>query len=375
MPRNGISDTLRARLGLKSRRGTRAKGLFPGCLFRGTSSYASCAAQRVWKANARPYWPTLERAGEAGRARRKGAAQRIYPPFWLFSVLRHQLAPTLCTGLHRRAALCPHGRVWYSGRKEPRLGRGRVRCSDRAVSIPLAREASPSSCAFDRVFFEFGPSLHCTTPRRPGHHHAPSFVRHVGNPCTHLYLPLRHVPDRKSSITQKQKFSHCAHAYKALQQPPSALTRLRRTLRPLPATPHRPYTPRDLPADVTAPRHPWPPVTKSSPGPPRTRAPASSLARTVSSTASRCAPLARSSAPAPHSPQPRCSLPPPQTDTNNQGQSVTTLWRAIRANKEDRVAKLEWAPNGGLGRAIIGKVGCTCAATRVARSDCTEIGG
>ncbi|KAI0650014.1 hypothetical protein C8Q79DRAFT_899952 [Trametes meyenii] len=44
-----------------------------------------------------------------------------------------------------------------------------------------------------------------------------------------------------------------------------------------------------------------------------------------------------------------------QTDTNNQGQSVTTLWRAIRANKEDRVAKLEWAPNGGLGRAVIGK--------------------
>ncbi|KAH9951768.1 hypothetical protein B0H21DRAFT_775920 [Amylocystis lapponica] len=43
------------------------------------------------------------------------------------------------------------------------------------------------------------------------------------------------------------------------------------------------------------------------------------------------------------------------TDTNAQGQSVTTLWRAIRANKEDRVAKLEWAPNGGLGRAIIGK--------------------
>ena len=28
----------------------------------------------------------------------------------------------------------------------------------------------------------------------------------------------------------------------------------------------------------------------------------------------------------------------------------------IRSNKEDRVAKLEWAPSGGLGRAIIGKV-------------------
>ncbi|KAI0334769.1 hypothetical protein GY45DRAFT_1242081 [Cubamyces sp. BRFM 1775] len=44
-----------------------------------------------------------------------------------------------------------------------------------------------------------------------------------------------------------------------------------------------------------------------------------------------------------------------QTDTTSQGQTVTTLWRAIRANKEDRVAKLEWAPNGGLGRAVIGK--------------------
>jgi hypothetical protein len=46
----------------------------------------------------------------------------------------------------------------------------------------------------------------------------------------------------------------------------------------------------------------------------------------------------------------------PQTDTNAQGQSVTILWRAIRSNKEDRVAKLEWAPGGGLGRAVIGKV-------------------
>ena len=41
---------------------------------------------------------------------------------------------------------------------------------------------------------------------------------------------------------------------------------------------------------------------------------------------------------------------------NAHGVSVTTLWKAIRANKEDRVAKLEWAPNGGLGRAVIGKV-------------------
>ena len=45
-----------------------------------------------------------------------------------------------------------------------------------------------------------------------------------------------------------------------------------------------------------------------------------------------------------------------QTEQNAHGQSVTTLWRTIRANKEDRVAKLEWAPNGGLGRAVIGKV-------------------
>ena len=47
---------------------------------------------------------------------------------------------------------------------------------------------------------------------------------------------------------------------------------------------------------------------------------------------------------------------PPQTDTNAQGASVTILWRAIRSNKEDRVAKFEWAPGGGLGRVIIGKV-------------------
>jgi hypothetical protein len=45
-----------------------------------------------------------------------------------------------------------------------------------------------------------------------------------------------------------------------------------------------------------------------------------------------------------------------QTETNAQGQSTTTVWRSIRANKEDRVARLEWAPGGGLGRAVIGKV-------------------
>ena len=46
----------------------------------------------------------------------------------------------------------------------------------------------------------------------------------------------------------------------------------------------------------------------------------------------------------------------PQTVVSNNGQSTTTLWRAVRANREDRVAKLEWASNGGLGRAVIGKV-------------------
>lgn len=59
----------------------------------------------------------------------------------------------------------------------------------------------------------------------------------------------------------------------------------------------------------------------------------------------------------PASYDPQWSLPDfSQTETNAQGQSTTTVWRAIRANKEDRVAKLEWAPGGGLGRAVIGKV-------------------
>jgi len=34
------------------------------------------------------------------------------------------------------------------------------------------------------------------------------------------------------------------------------------------------------------------------------------------------------------------------------------MWRALRPNKEDRIAKLEWAPNGGLGRVVMGKVCC-----------------
>lgn len=37
------------------------------------------------------------------------------------------------------------------------------------------------------------------------------------------------------------------------------------------------------------------------------------------------------------------------------GQPVTTVCKQAR-QKEERVAKLEWAPNGGLGRAMIGKV-------------------
>jgi hypothetical protein len=45
-----------------------------------------------------------------------------------------------------------------------------------------------------------------------------------------------------------------------------------------------------------------------------------------------------------------------QTNVSPNGTSVTTLWRTIRSNKEDRVAKFEWAANGGLGRVVIGKV-------------------
>ena len=45
-----------------------------------------------------------------------------------------------------------------------------------------------------------------------------------------------------------------------------------------------------------------------------------------------------------------------QTNVSANSNSVTVLWRTIRANKEDRVAKLEWSATGGLGRIIIGKV-------------------
>jgi len=44
-----------------------------------------------------------------------------------------------------------------------------------------------------------------------------------------------------------------------------------------------------------------------------------------------------------------------QTVVNTNGQSITTLLRTIRPNKEDKVARLEWSANGGLGRVIIGK--------------------
>ncbi|KIK68190.1 hypothetical protein GYMLUDRAFT_189168 [Collybiopsis luxurians FD-317 M1] len=44
-----------------------------------------------------------------------------------------------------------------------------------------------------------------------------------------------------------------------------------------------------------------------------------------------------------------------QTTVSANGTSVTSLYRAIRANKEDRVARLEWGSNGGLGRVIIGE--------------------
>ena len=32
------------------------------------------------------------------------------------------------------------------------------------------------------------------------------------------------------------------------------------------------------------------------------------------------------------------------------------LYKTVKPNKQDRVAKLEWAANGGLGRILMGKV-------------------
>jgi len=44
-----------------------------------------------------------------------------------------------------------------------------------------------------------------------------------------------------------------------------------------------------------------------------------------------------------------------QSTVGQNGQTITTMWRTLRPNKEDRVAKLEWAANGGLGRVVMGK--------------------
>ncbi|KAG8935150.1 hypothetical protein FRC03_011530 [Tulasnella sp. 419] len=43
------------------------------------------------------------------------------------------------------------------------------------------------------------------------------------------------------------------------------------------------------------------------------------------------------------------------TTSTGSGKRTTTLWRAIKQGKEDKIAKLEWGPNGTLGRAIIGR--------------------
>ena len=57
-----------------------------------------------------------------------------------------------------------------------------------------------------------------------------------------------------------------------------------------------------------------------------------------------------------------------QTIVSPTGKSVTTLLRTIRPNKEDRVAKFEWAANGGLGRVVIGKV-CLILSLAVLEAD------
>ncbi|CAA7268306.1 unnamed protein product [Cyclocybe aegerita] len=44
-----------------------------------------------------------------------------------------------------------------------------------------------------------------------------------------------------------------------------------------------------------------------------------------------------------------------QTSVLQGHPAITTMWRTIRLNKEDRIARLEWAPNGGLGRVVVGK--------------------
>jgi len=44
-----------------------------------------------------------------------------------------------------------------------------------------------------------------------------------------------------------------------------------------------------------------------------------------------------------------------QTTVGQNDTSITTMVRVLKPNREDRIAKLEWALNGGLGRVIMGK--------------------
>jgi hypothetical protein len=50
------------------------------------------------------------------------------------------------------------------------------------------------------------------------------------------------------------------------------------------------------------------------------------------------------------------------------GQPVSSVFRQTRPGKDEKIAKLEWSPSGGLGRALIGKVRARCA--RFARLSC-----
>lgn len=43
------------------------------------------------------------------------------------------------------------------------------------------------------------------------------------------------------------------------------------------------------------------------------------------------------------------------TEVDNRNVTTTTLWRAVRQSREDRLAKFEWTSNGSLGRAMIGR--------------------
>ncbi|KAG8797334.1 hypothetical protein FRC17_007780, partial [Serendipita sp. 399] len=46
---------------------------------------------------------------------------------------------------------------------------------------------------------------------------------------------------------------------------------------------------------------------------------------------------------------------PPQQEVDNRNVTTTTLWRAVRQSREDRLARFEWNANGSLGRATIGR--------------------